>query len=47
LHEFLRTADPSAWYFYTTPMAIAVVLGLAIWGYRTAVPVRVPALAKA
>ncbi|HTO77247.1 MAG TPA: serine/threonine-protein kinase [Thermoanaerobaculia bacterium] len=47
LYEFVRTADPSAWYFYTTPIAIAVVLGLAIWGYRTAVPVRAVALATA
>jgi Protein kinase domain/zinc-ribbon domain len=47
LHEFLRTADPSAWYFYTTPIVIAVVLGLAIWGYRMAVPVRAVALAEA
>jgi len=47
LYEFVRTADPSAWYFYTTPIAIAVVLGLAIWGYRMAVPVRAVALAEA
>jgi len=47
LHEFLRTGDPSAWYFYTTPIAVAVVLGLAMWGYRMAVPVRAVALAKA
>jgi serine/threonine-protein kinase len=47
LYEFVRTADPSAWYFYTTPFAIAVVLGLAICGYRMAVLVRAAALAKA
>ena len=45
LHVFVRTADPSAWYFYTGPIVIAAVLGLAIWGYRMAVPVR--AVAKA
>ncbi len=33
---FLRTSDPSAWYFYTGPFVIAVVLGIAIWGFRTA-----------
>jgi Protein kinase domain len=33
---FLRTSDPSAWYFYTGPLVIAVVLGIAIWGFRMA-----------
>jgi Protein kinase domain len=47
LFLFVRTADSSAWYFYTTPIAVAVVLGLAIWGYRIAVPVRAVALAEA
>ncbi|HWZ84657.1 MAG TPA: hypothetical protein VN032_00555, partial [Thermoanaerobaculia bacterium] len=47
LHYFVMTADPSAWYFYGGPIAIAVVLGLAIWGYRMAVPVRAVARAAA
>jgi serine/threonine-protein kinase len=47
LYEFVQTAEPSAWYFYTTPIAVAVVLGVAIWGYRTAVPSRTVALAEA
>ena len=36
LHAFVRTADASAWYFYTGPIAITVVLAVAAWGYRTA-----------
>lgn len=47
LYYFVRTADSSAWYFYTGPVIVAVVLAVAIWGYRTAVPVRAVALAEA
>ena len=36
LHAFVRTADASAWYFYTGPIAISVVLAVAASGYRTA-----------
>jgi serine/threonine-protein kinase len=36
LRAFVSTADPSAWYFYTGPIAIAVVLAVAYWGFRTA-----------
>ena len=47
LFWLVRTADFSAWYFSTGPIAIAAVLALAIWGYRAAVPVRAIALAEA
>ena len=47
LYYFVRTADSSAWYFHSGPMIIAVVLALAIWGYRMAVPVRAVAHAEA
>ncbi len=47
LYYFVRTADSSAWYFYTGPIVAAAVLAVAIWGYRMAVPVRAVALAEA
>jgi serine/threonine protein kinase len=47
LHLFVMTADPSAWYFASGLVTIAVVLAVAIWGYRAAVPRRVVAIAKA
>jgi Protein kinase domain/zinc-ribbon domain len=47
LAAFVRTADTSAWYFSTGPIVIAVVLAVAIWGYRMTVPVRAGALAEA
>ncbi len=47
LYFFVRTAELSAWYFATGPIAAAVVLAVAIWGYRRAVAVRAVALAEA
>ena len=47
LRAFVPTADPSAWYFWTAPFAVAIILGLAIWGYRAAVPRRAVALVEA
>jgi serine/threonine-protein kinase len=47
LYYFVRTADSSAWYFYTGPIVVAAVLAVAIWGYRMAVPVRAVVLAEA
>jgi hypothetical protein len=34
LRVFVRTADPSAWYFFTGLVAIAVVLAMAYGGFR-------------
>jgi hypothetical protein len=36
LSVFVMTADPSAWYFASAPVTLAVVLALAVWGYRMA-----------
>jgi hypothetical protein len=47
LRAFVPTADPSAWYFWTAPFAVAIILGVAIWGYRAAVPRRAVALVEA
>jgi hypothetical protein len=38
LRSFVTTTDTSAWYFYLGPIAIAAVLGLALWGFRMATP---------
>ncbi len=46
LNDFVRTADPSAWYFYTGPVAVGVTLALAVWGYRTATAGRAPAASE-
>jgi len=36
LHLFVMTADPSAWYFFSGLVTVAVVVAIATWGYRTA-----------
>jgi protein kinase-like protein len=35
LEVFVTTADTSAWYFYPGPIAIAAILAVALWGFRT------------
>jgi serine/threonine-protein kinase len=47
LFYFVATADWSVWYFAAGPIAALVVLAIAVWGYRMAVPVRAVALAEA
>jgi hypothetical protein len=47
LYYYVKTSDPSVWYFSTGPIAAAIVLAVATWGYRRAVPVRAVALAEA
>ena len=36
LAYFVMTPEASAWYFYPGAIAAALVLALAIWGYKTA-----------